>query len=514
MSLPATARGYKLPDQGVNVSYSPIHTKVHIFSLCAAFAALAGCGGGNTGQTGSNSSSSGGNGSTGGSSSGSVAGGSISTGGSASGSVTGGSSSGSLTGGSNSTGGSRSGSLTGGSATTGGSNNGTGGSSAKATGGANPTGGTTSTGVVGTGGRSSPTTGGAGTGGSSPNATGGTNQGGSSTNAGGRSATGGTASTAGASSGADATIVPDPSWACGMATGIPSPTLGKLVFHATLQLGTTHDVGATQYGNRRLYDVKGGTLTGDKIQATFLTGGLDLELTLSNGSIELEEIDVLKASDNTLIYLRSCGMAPAGSTSVRVVPDFEVATGSSLAWLNTGKFAGTRTLDATAKTITLDVYDISAVTVGEPRIQITDPSGVPNQPWDCSTTTGTKGTSVFTESVTLGGSQSIGASKRGTRNIIPITGGTVTGRLTGTIVPGGADYQLIGTTTKLDAKYTLASNDGEFVIVRNCGPMGALIPQFETRAAGPYAFLNTNAYLSSDPGSASGGVSITFYDRK
>jgi hypothetical protein len=299
-----------------------------------------------------------------------------------------------------------------------------------------------------------------------------------------------------------------------MATGIPAPELGKLVFHATLQVSGIHDVGATQYGHRRIIDVTGGTVTGDKLTATFLTGGLDLELTLSNSAVELEEIDILKASDGTLIYLRSCGMAPAGDSAVRIVPDFEVATSSSLAWLNTGKFAGTRVLNAAGTSIALDVYDISAVTAGDPRIQLTDPSGVPNQPWDCSTTTGTKGSSVFTESVTLGSSVSIGASKRGTRNIIPITGGTVTGKLTGKILSGGADYQLIGSSTKLDARYTLSSNDGEFVLVRNCGPMGALIPQFETRTAGAYAFLNTNAYLSSDPGSASGGVSITFYDRK
>ena len=142
------------------------------------------------------------------------------------------------------------------------------------------------------------------------------------------------------------------------------------------------------------------------------------------------------------------------------------------------------------------------------------PSHSPRSRDGTTTVTGRKGTSVFTESVTLGASLSVGASKRGTRNIIPITGGTVTGRLTGTILSGGADYQLIGSTTKLDAKYTLSSNDGEFVLVRNCGPFGALIPQFETRAAGAYAFLNANTFVSSDPGSASGGVSITFYERK
>ena len=182
-------------------------------------------------------------------------------------------------------------------------------------------------------------------------------------------------------------------------------------------------------------------------------------------------------------------------------------------WLNTGKFAGTRTVDAGGGTITLEVYDVSAVTTGNSTIQIAVPAGVARQPWDCSTATGAKGASVFTENVTLGASLSIGASKRGNRNIIPITGGSVSGRVTGTVLDGGGDYQLVGTTTKLDARYVISAA-GEFILVHNCGPLGALVPQFETRADGPYAFLNANTFVSSDPGSAAGGVGITFYQRQ
>jgi hypothetical protein len=331
--------------------------------------------------------------------------------------------------------------------------------------------------------------------------------------------TSGSSSSAGAlgasTSGSDATFVPDKLWACGMADGIVPPSRGTLVFRATLQLGQTHDVGTTQYGHRRILDVKGGSLTGDRVQATFLTGGLELELTLSNGTVELEQLDVLRTSDNTLIYLRTCGLAPSGDQAVRVVPSFEVVTSSSLAWLNTGKFVGTRAVDATAGTINLDVYDVSNVSAGDPRIVIDVPSNVPHQSWDCATGSGSKGTTVFTESVTLGSSLSVGASKSGTRNIIPITGGTLSGRLTGSILNGGADYQLIsGSNAKLDARYTLNPSDGEYVVVRNCGAMGALVPAFEARADGPYAFLNENKYLSSDPGTSGGGVSITFYERK
>jgi len=321
----------------------------------------------------------------------------------------------------------------------------------------------------------------------------------------------GGAGAAGGASGNEATFVPDPGWACGMADGIAPPTQGQLAFSISFQISGTHDVGNTPYGHRRLLDVKGGTITGDRLKGTVNTGGLEYELTLSNGVVEFQGINILKTSDNSLIYVRSCGVSPDASSTPRVIPDFEAATSGTYAWLNTGKFVATRTLDAAGGTLKLDVYDVSKVTVGEPRIQITKPAGVPKQPWECNTTTGTKGSSVFTENVSLGSSISIANAKRGSRNIIPITGGTTTGQVAGAILNGGADYQLSGS---LDAWYTLAPSNGEFILVRNCGPMGKLIPWFEARTDGDYKFLNANTFISSDPGSGGGGVSITFYERK
>jgi uncharacterized protein DUF3237 len=79
---------------------------------------------------------------------------------------------------------------------------------------------------------------------------------------------------------------------------------------------------------------------------------------------------------------------------------------------------------------------------------------------------------------------------------------------------GGADYQLAGSSgTTLDARYTLAPSNGEFIIVRNCGPINGLTPVFEARTDGSFAFLTTGKFLSSAPGAGSGGVSITFYER-
>jgi hypothetical protein len=306
----------------------------------------------------------------------------------------------------------------------------------------------------------------------------------------------------------DATIVPDPSWTCFMPDGIPPPQSGEAVFTITLQYSAIHDVGLTKFGYRRQFDISGGSVTGSKITGTVLTGGLDYELTLSTGSVELEQINILRAG-TTPILMRNAGVAPAGAKNVRMVLDFEAANSSSYSWLNTGKFAATRIVDSTAKTIKLEVYDISKATLPEKRVEIKDPAGVPNQTWDCLKQTGSQGTTVFTENVTLGGSVYIGASKRGSRNIIPITGGKISGKVTGKILAGGADYQLGG----LDARYTLAPDDGELIVVRNCGA-GTLYPVFEARVEGPYNYLNENKYVSSPPGPGTGGVSITFYERK
>lgn len=306
----------------------------------------------------------------------------------------------------------------------------------------------------------------------------------------------------------DATLIPDPSWTCMMPGGIPPPTLGAAAFSITLQIGAVRHVGRTPYGQRRQYDIGGGTVTGTRITANILAGGLDYELMLSNGSMEVEQILILRAG-STPILMRNAGVAPSGAKNARMVLDFEAPNSSSYAWLNTGKFAASRRVDTVAKTITLDVFDIAAVALPAKRIQIQDPPDSRHQTWECFQMTGSQGSVVFTENVTLGTSISIGASKRGNRNIIPITGGTTTGRVVGKILNGGADYQLSG----LDARYTLAPNDGEYIIVRNCGA-GALIPVFEARADGPYAFLNENKYLSSAPNVGSGGVSITFYEKR
>lgn len=62
-----------------------------------------------------------------------------------------------------------------------------------------------------------------------------------------------------------------------------------------------------------------------------------------------------------------------------------------------------------------------------------------------------------------------GLNSRGQRRIIPITGGTVSGRINGKVLPGGADFQIVvsETTADLDARYMLELDSGAHVFVQN-----------------------------------------------
>ncbi len=310
-------------------------------------------------------------------------------------------------------------------------------------------------------------------------------------------------------------LVPHESWTCGMAAGIPQPEKGVLVFETTMKLQNSYDLGKTQYGQRKVFVVQSGSISGTKIQGSVMSGGLDFQLTLSNGAMEIEQLLMLKGNDGSYIYLRSAGTA-VNQNDVRMVWDFEAPNSSSYNWLNSGKYAGRRIIDSAAGTMKISVYDVSGINVtpdSTNSVIVTEPSDVPDQPWDFRKASSERnGNKFITESVSLGGSQSVGASKRGSRNVIPITGGTVTGNLTAKILPAGADYQNLSNPMTIDARFLWQTDDGEIIIVRNGGQFGFLVPTFEVRADSKYSYLNQKLYLSSDPGGGAGGVTITFYE--
>ena len=66
----------------------------------------------------------------------------------------------------------------------------------------------------------------------------------------------------------------------------------------------------------------------------------------------------------------------------------------------------------------------------------------------------------------------LGDVAKGGRRIVPITGGEFAGpRMRGTIVPGGADWQVLRQdgVAELEARYTLRTDDDALIYVRNLG---------------------------------------------
>ena len=112
--------------------------------------------------------------------------------------------------------------------------------------------------------------------------------------------------------------------------------------------------------------------------------------------------------------------------------------------------------------------------------------------------------------VTLGETYTLGTTPQGRRTVVPITGGTFAGeRLRGTILGGGADYQLTnGPRTTLEAIYTIRTDDGTYIHVRNRGIIAngtaadgqptvyfKAAPQFEAPTDGPYSWLNDALFV-------------------
>ena len=311
-------------------------------------------------------------------------------------------------------------------------------------------------------------------------------------------------------------FLPHASWDCGMKDGLPNPESGSLVFETQLKLDRLTKIGRTPYGNRRVAVALEGTTTGPKFTGTVMTGALDFELTLSNGIVEVEQIFVFRTRDGKYIYSRNAGVG-ADAKDVRLAMDFEAPNGSTSEWMNSGKYVARRILDENAETLTVRVYDVSSVAIpaGAGNLtRIVKPSDAPPQPWNNRTRGPDEkpGKELIVESVGLSPSQRVGASKRGNRNIIPITGGDLSGRITGKVLSGGADYQNLSGPPAIDARYLWQASDGEIIIVRNTTSTGGLVPIFEARIDSPYAYLNTGKFLSSNPGLANGGVKITMYD--
>lgn len=100
---------------------------------------------------------------------------------------------------------------------------------------------------------------------------------------------------------------------------------------------------------------------------------------------------------------------------------------------------------------------------------------------------------VFTLDVVVGEAVEVGRTSTGFRRVIPILGGTVSGRLSGEVLPGGADWNTVRPdgTVHLWARYEFRTVDGTVVSVVNEAIHGAdaspvlTRPTFEVGEDGP-----------------------------
>jgi hypothetical protein len=77
---------------------------------------------------------------------------------------------------------------------------------------------------------------------------------------------------------------------------------------------------------------------------------------------------------------------------------------------------------------------------------------------------------IFAAHVNVGAPLDLGDVGKGGRRVVPITGGEFAGPdIRGSVVPGGADWQILRSdgVSELEARYTLRTDDGALIGVRN-----------------------------------------------
>jgi hypothetical protein len=114
---------------------------------------------------------------------------------------------------------------------------------------------------------------------------------------------------------------------------------------------------------------------------------------------------------------------------------------------------------------------------------------------------------IFAAHVAVDQPLDLGDVGKGGRRIVPIAGGEFSGpNIRGTVLPGGADWQVIRTdgVAELEARYTLRTDDGALIYVRNLayrhGPPEVIAGLAAGRPVDPasYYFRGATFFETSD----------------
>lgn len=118
---------------------------------------------------------------------------------------------------------------------------------------------------------------------------------------------------------------------------------------------------------------------------------------------------------------------------------------------------------------------------------------------------------LYTSRIEVDRPLEVGRGPRGQRRIIPIKGGVFSGpRLSGRVLPGGADWQIIrdDQITEVEARYTLQTDDGALIYITNWGLRHGPKEVMERLARGEevepdvYYFRTTPIFETGAPGYA------------
>lgn len=126
---------------------------------------------------------------------------------------------------------------------------------------------------------------------------------------------------------------------------------------------------------------------------------------------------------------------------------------------------------------------------------------------------------IFDIRAEIGGAFEDGASKEGKYVVIPITGGEITGEISGTILPGGADRQRVDTVhniARLCATYSILTTDSTLIRVVNeginCYAEGNYYfmtsPRFECPRDSRHSWLNDRIFVCRPVGFAEKEITL------
>lgn len=131
---------------------------------------------------------------------------------------------------------------------------------------------------------------------------------------------------------------------------------------------------------------------------------------------------------------------------------------------------------------------------------------------------------VFSLTITCGDWMVIGQVEEGQLRVIPITGGTFTGKMNGTVIPGGADWNIQRDeyVSRASAKYVIKTEDGQYISVENEAEIDdrkevpfLTKPFFQVDMNSQYAWLNEGEFIGKlSFGEAAGEIMIDIFEVK